>query len=276
MIFGYFDESGTDTAHQVAISGFIAKLEEWGDALAEWNKELDRVGVRPFHRVECKGRSWKGPYRGWTEEQSREHIERLARIVGRSQLYPVSCAFTGDWSKVQLTPAERLWCPSAYHECFEAVMIGCMERTLDSYGPEQNIAVIMERQDQFSTWAQSMYDVRKYNGAWSNIVHFSYGDKATVPYLQFADLFVWEVRRRMWQLAHNKPIRGDEYATMWHIGERPDFNEKLDLGVYRTDKEVREYRDIAMNEIRLGVSPMHEFPPGFTVDGRPVRASIDD
>lgn len=187
MLFAYFDESGTDLqSPHVVIAGFIGRVEDWGDVGAEWKAETDKVGVAPFHRVECQ--ALRGRYRDWDRAKATKHTVRLAKIIAGSQLMPISASFNGDWGSLGLTGALAGRYPHPYHMCFELLMenIIALART---YGPDEQVAVIMERQDQFSYRAHRIYDIFRHNRRWPSVVHFSYSDKGTCQALEYADFF---------------------------------------------------------------------------------------
>jgi hypothetical protein len=253
MIFGYFDESGTDLLHpHTAIGGFFGPIDDWLATMALWKEELRRVHVRPFHRVECKGRN--GPYRGWTAEESAEHIQTLAEIAAASALHTTSASFNGDWSKVATTPELRLRYPHPYHMCFELLIENIISETEKYYGAGNQIVVVLEEQNQFSTRALQIYNIFKYNGRWPEICHFSYGDKANVPYLQLADLFVWEVRRYFWLTANNKKL-DRHFPLIARLIGRDDYQEP-DLGKHLGVDE-------ALYSLARPADELLTFPPGM-------------
>jgi hypothetical protein len=251
MLFGYFDESGTDIINgQTVIAGFVAPLSEWADVMTEWNLELDRANVRPFHRVECRGRN--GSYKGWSAAKALAHIEKLAGIIAHSSLQSVSASFSGDWNNLGLPQPFYARFPHPYHVCFELLASNIVD-CAKSYG-QNRVCLILERQDQFSLRAQKIYDVHKFNNKWAEIVNFTYADKATCPYLQCADHFAWEVRRYFWAAKNNKKNNADFPLIRRLIG-KPDYQEGH-LGTFLDEAGMRV---VANNPL-----PNLDFPPGFT------------
>jgi len=252
VIFAYLDESGTDLAsvrNHVVIAGFFAPLDLWLPVMRDFNAEIDRVGVKPFHRVHCNSR--RKLYYGWTEKQAKDHINNLSRVVGLSQVQSVVASFDGEWASMGLSPQLQARYPHPYHHCFEQVMDEIVRRA--SFFGEDRIAVIMERQDEFSVRAQQIYDLYQYNGKWGEINHFSYADKNSCPYLQTADLLAWEIRRSLSNLSRN--IRDTaEYPLINRIMGRPNFKED-DLG--------RVLNEAALRNVFSKPEGVINMPPGF-------------
>lgn len=200
VLFAYFDESGTDglLGHTI-ISGFVASAQTWGAVQARWRDELARVGVWPFHCVECVGRN-KAYQHFESREQSLEHLNALAAIVAPYDAIPIAASFSGDWKLVvekhEDDFAHRY--PSAYSFCFEAV-VEQLNRYSQRFWDSEPIAIIFSEQDQYSARAAEVYAHFKHNGEWQNIIHCGYADPRRVVPLQVADMISWETRRYLWK-----------------------------------------------------------------------------
>lgn len=251
MLFGYFDESGTDgTSPHTAIAGFFGPLSDWCAIMGEWGAEIDREGVRPFHRAECKAR--RGPYWNWAEDRAIKHIDRLSGIAASSPLIPVSATFTGDWACVADTPELKVRFPHAYHLCFELLIANILDQARNHYPGDNSIMLVFERQDQFSSRAQQIYDTFKFNGRWEQVRHFSYGDKKDVPYLQIADLFAWEIRRYFWAQA-KADVNDRDFPLIRRLMGRDGY----------ADGYLGNYLDVegARQSLRTPIANL-TFPPG--------------
>ena len=197
MLFGYFDESGTDNllGHTV-VSGLVGKVSEWAALDPPWRAELMRARVPCFHYVDAKGRN--KDYRHFVKDEWKEHVGIMANIVAERHLQLVAGAFSGDWNRCVSDNEEwQARFPSAYHFCFELV-IEKLRRVSEFYGGEP-ITVIMSNQNQFSQRALKIWDYFHYNNAWKHIAHVGYSCPQTLTQLQAADAVAYETRRGLWK-----------------------------------------------------------------------------
>lgn len=200
VLFGYFDESGTDNSNgQVVVAGFIGTSSEWASVMTDFNAEVERVQVKPFHRVHCQHRN--KAYERWSSTQSAKHIARLSDIVSSSSLFPISASFIGNWNNIGLPPSFYGRFPHPYHVCFE-LLVQNIVKYANAAG--ESVCLVLETQDQFSLRAHKIYNIHKFNGKWGEIITFNYADKQVCSHLQCADLFAWEIRRYYWAAENNK------------------------------------------------------------------------
>lgn len=119
------------------------------------------------------------------------------------------------------------------------------------FWPGKNIAVCFERQDQFSTRSQSIYDVYKHNGRWCEIKSFQYADKYDVDFLQAADLIAWEIRRYFWKDSKSE-LNDSEYPLIRRLIGRAEFNPGH-IGTFLDEESLK----VAMTQ----VTGVLEIPP---------------
>ena len=196
VLWGYFDESGTDGQLGVtAISGFAAPLNIWSQLEHRWQAALREDGISCFHNVQCRNRS--GEYKEWDISRSAKHLEKMAEILTDSRLVAISAVHSGDFKSVsKMHPETSIRFPTAYSLCFElaveALLKACRDRN-------ENIAVVMSDQLQFKSRVVEVYDHFKFNGHWQNIEGLSFSDPKSLAPLQAADMFAYETRRYTWK-----------------------------------------------------------------------------
>jgi hypothetical protein len=198
LLFGYFDESGTDDQLDfTVISGFIGPIMEWSRLVTKWDARLAKDGIETFHYVECKGRN--GEYRGWDwETQCKPHLRDLSDIVVQHGIAGLNAGFIGNYPALLKTLpsifAARY--PTAYSLCFE-MMIARLRQARQQWSPEP-IVLIFANHDQFSGLALERWNEAKKQGRWQEIAHIGYGCPKVTHQLQVADMIAWETRRFMW------------------------------------------------------------------------------
>lgn len=250
MLFGYFDESGTDNSNgQVVVAGFIGTSSEWASVMTDFNAEVERVQVKPFHRVHCQHRN--KAYERWSSTQSAKHIARLSDIVSSSSLFPISASFIGNWNNIGLPPSFYGRFPHPYHVCFE-LLVQNIVKYANAAG--ESVCLVLETQDQFSLRAHKIYNIHKFNGKWGEIITFNYADKQVCSHLQCADLFAWEIRRYYWAAENNKK-RESDFPLIRRIVARMDYREG-DLGNFLNEEGVRRVVHNRLPDLR--------WPPGFS------------
>lgn len=198
LLFGYFDESGTDGLHgHTVISGFVGTVASWRSLVAPWRAELERVGVPYFHYVDAKGHNKK--YKHFAAGEWLPHVTTMAKIICGLDLKAVSAAFSGDWNSCVAGDEEwQARFPSAYHFCFE-LMIEKIRKASDEHWGGEPVAIIMSRQNEFAERALKVWDFFKYNAAWQQIAHVGYNDPHQLTQLQAADALAYETRRGLWK-----------------------------------------------------------------------------
>src|SRR6478752_1621845 len=82
----YFDESGTHDGSQVTVfAGFMAMSGNWIPFSEAWREALELFGLLDdgapgyFHMADFVAR--RGAYKDWTEDERRQRIEYLLRLI---------------------------------------------------------------------------------------------------------------------------------------------------------------------------------------------------
>jgi Protein of unknown function (DUF3800) len=188
ILHGYFDESGTHlSADATVISGFVGTIEDWDAVEEKWRAAVDG---QVFHYVDCKHQ--KKAYERWDTVRCNSHIDRLAAVLGESNLRSVVASYRGSW-QAALThiPKAAQRFPNAYSFSLEAC-IETIRHFTRKYWDNSDIALVFSRQDEYAPRAHETWDTFKYNGLWPEIVSFAYGEPAKLWPLQAADMIAHE------------------------------------------------------------------------------------
>jgi hypothetical protein len=198
LLFGYFDESGTDGQHGfTVITGFVGPVVEWSRLVEHWDIRLDLDNIDTFHCVECAGRN--GEYRGWDKEtQCKPHLERLSDIIVQHGVAAINAGFIGNYpALIKTLPAEFVArYPTAYSLCFE-LLVARLRQAAERWTQEP-ITLIFARQDQFQGLALERWNAARELNLWPEIAHVGYSEPERIHQLQAADMLAWETRRYIW------------------------------------------------------------------------------
>lgn len=250
MLLGYLDESNTHAdAPHVVVGGFVGGIREWGALQGSWRAELERVGVPWFHCVDCRGRNKE--YHRFTRDDSERHLERLAAIVGNTNLQHFAAVYRGNWKSLMADhqKLERRY-QHPYQVCLELVVEDILECIRINW-PGERLALVLSQQDQFTPEAQRVFRLFKHNGLWPEIASLTVADPRDVIPLQVADMLAYEVHRGLgnWQ-GSNRP----ELQMLSRVLCEP--------GYYGPRMAGKTLSDAALREIWRGPIAILTPPPG--------------
>jgi hypothetical protein len=80
-MIGYFDESGTHGRESplMAVAGFLASVEQWGDYQRDLGSLLAEYEVKTFHAKDFRGR--KNDFKGWPTPKRARFNSRFLRLA---------------------------------------------------------------------------------------------------------------------------------------------------------------------------------------------------
>ena len=228
MFGGYFDESGIgDDSEVTVIAGFMGGPHALGRVGKEWNKVLDRYGVKvPFHAIEFYAppdkikTSRSNPYRGWSQTKRNRYIDDLIAVLRKYSIRLIvnmvdSVAFrsrsederkwmTGGVPNVMNPQKWRLGkANSPYHFALRVVVECCAVRTPDG----DKVHIVMSEQNQYEGYALELYRAMlETNPPLESCDKLddsmTFGSHKKFPQLQAADLacyhfYQWGVEKRL-------------------------------------------------------------------------------
>jgi hypothetical protein len=90
-LHAYFDESGTHADSEVVtVAGYISTAEQWELFGEAWRSEMAAYGLEFFHMTDFANRA--GAYKDWTEQERRDRLARLIRIINQHAIASVGIA----------------------------------------------------------------------------------------------------------------------------------------------------------------------------------------
>ena len=197
MLVGYIDESGTHLNSEFfVLGGVVLDREQVKFAERDWKSVLDRFGLPFFHMA--KFVSSRKPFKGWTDVQKRELIEKLYNIMPRRIRWVVQIGL--DLKAYGNLPFEQFKDEfvSPYALCARTLFMGNADHLNDlaeTHDEDRRVSYV------FESGCQQFQDFR---GAWNliegsceqkkkyRLAEISTADKRTAPVLQLADIVAYE------------------------------------------------------------------------------------
>lgn len=200
MLFGYFDESGTDGQHgHTVIAGFFGELAEWVRFSTAWEQALIDENVAEFHYSGCVNR--EKCYAGWDHKsQIAPHLSKMAQIICDHNLNPFAIAHRGDFKSVSARfPNSQNRYSSAYSVCFELLMGTVTEKV--NFRQMSPPVMVIAKHPEYSKHCGNVFDLIKETGNWSGVTSIVHSSPSQVVALQAADMIAYEARRYVWKLS---------------------------------------------------------------------------
>jgi hypothetical protein len=191
MYTAYFDESGhAASGGFVALAGFVARDETWGQFDVVWNAALARHGAPFFHTTDLT--NFMREFQGWTEERRRALISDLMNAIhDAGRIAAVGAVMAVDDFE-SLKPEQQARLRDPFFPLFQEVINGA---SLEAYFEPRTaiVRMIYSQQDEFAGSARQLFDVLRRRNP--RIGELQFADMRTVPGLQAADLLSFEFAR---------------------------------------------------------------------------------
>jgi hypothetical protein len=188
VLFARFDETGTHAGSSaLGILGLIGNEAAWTDAEQKWVARKGEDGVDTFHTYDCK--THRGEFSGpeWEQPRRDRLLFDLASIIGQSDLSALGfMVLTKDWNEIS-DPIFKKRYQTAYHFCFEAALLACVQWS-EQFANNEQVAVVFAQHDQYEKFSailsESLLKVKMLKGVTS--ITFSTPEKMVA--LQLADM----------------------------------------------------------------------------------------
>lgn len=192
----YLDESGThDDSPVIVVAGYIARPSHWGRWTTDWNRAKGRIRV--FHSAQCN--QFKGEFEGWSRDGRDNLVKGLIKVIADHEMVGVAVGMDLDAfvQAVSGYPKVVALFQEPYGACFQWLLMTTLIH-LNRYEPGRPLALVHEVNDYKQIalnafeWAKNW---SKEAGLSNELVSLTFGDKATYPPLQSADVLAYEANR---------------------------------------------------------------------------------
>jgi len=200
------DETGThDKAPVLAVSAYVAKGSEWQDWTKKWN--VAKRPIKIFHASECQ--ALKGEFDGWDTDRRNAFVQKLLGVIpGHLMIGIVVGIQMEDFTSALSGRPDLLEVfGNPYQACF-GWTIGTILEMADNYRSTQKIEFIQEKNDYTKYCVEAFEYAKQHHNRKERAISLRFGDKATDPPLQAADILAYEggtflrdpesSRRRAW------------------------------------------------------------------------------
>lgn len=191
LLAAYFDETGTHGESElVLIAGLLTQGDIWKGFEAAWLAQLKVFEVPYFHGAECE--DGRGIFAALDRPLRNLLSEGLAKVIANHRPIPVmSSIFRADWDRFKNGPIGQRY-GDPYNLCFE----NCVRQAVTwchLHSPNETVALIFERQTNFSVTADKLFQAYKSNVIWGRqLTSLTFADPLDYPPLQAADLLAYE------------------------------------------------------------------------------------
>lgn len=206
----FFDESGDIGLGDIfAIGGVAGSLDHWGNFAQEWSAILKHADLDDFHMNEFENR--RGYFEGWEEARKRDLLKPLVDLIVGSPVIAFGATFDlAVWNQLS-DRMKRRWV-DPYLLVFQ-VVVQILAQISKSVGEGHTISYIFDRKDKFRAKAEDAFNQLRDMPDRSGREHMGeilFRDRPTVPELQAADMFVYELRKYELNQRSGRPR-----ATRW-------------------------------------------------------------
>jgi hypothetical protein len=181
MLCGYFDESGQHdptTGHltRLSLGGCMTGQETCQKFSAEWSAILCGSGIQMFHMADFE--AYQGEFRGWTEEQHKQFLERLLSIMVRHIKLYIAISHA-------VTPQRK-----AFRKTYKRTVITAIAQALNFSEPG---SLMFAEHEEFNLKnLDDYFDGTPFEG---RVESCSTANPKRIVPLQAADLYVYEVKK---------------------------------------------------------------------------------
>ncbi len=195
IVTGYFDTSGKHPeSNGLAVGGFFARGDEWGAFEYEWETALKEWGVDAFHMSAFESR--RSPF-DWSDEQRRERLGRLLRIINGHVLASVGVVIPYETYDRYLSERAEMQSGGPL-SIAGMVVLDQAARLIEPLVPDAELAYVYEQGEegkgQFLKVFDDNYRIPSQRAKW-HLLSIRFEDKRRFLPLQAADILAYELYR---------------------------------------------------------------------------------